>query len=222
MLISCDKEENPDAVSELLFECYNPKVDGLIIPELYEGIPLKCTKFYFDEEFSDNKKNWTTKSDDWISYKIQNGFYDIKTKDKFSYNFNVFLDDNTVPVKNYQIEIKVKLSQTSVNSRVFGITFNGNSWVYNFFGFNSDKIVFGSNSSQNSSVVSLNSKNNTNVNDFRIITVRNFEGITYMFLDKLLVFQSNSNNTSAELGYIVPQNSDVLFDYIKVIKWNKF
>lgn len=221
LIIGCGKEENPESIRAVLFDCYKKEIDGDLKPNEYNGLPWKCFGDYFNDDFTSNSGNWTIENKADYSYQISGGYYKLKSKNTTNWYTGINLTD-MANTGRFQIDVKMKLNQSaSMNSAM--------SLYFGEYGSLEYAMELGLYEDGRYHIRELRNKKyqpfiigpqNTLFNidgEFNLITVRMHDNILYFFLNENYLTKVQIGSfIGTSIGFSVPAMSEVFIDEIKV------
>lgn len=219
-LSACVKEENPAAISQLLFECYDPETFGPLEPARYTGFPTDCAFTLRTDDFS-GAIDWFERNDADYKLELSGGKYIMQAKQTGGF----YVRDNgnfERPVKNYQFEADVKIL-SSESGRTSGLCFgglNGFDGVYQFriSKEGSFEVRHLKNNQFLPDILPPTPSQAINSTGTNRLTVRNWQGAFYFFINGALVGQlPNLTAYGSELGFFVGPKSQIEVDNYELL-----
>ncbi len=222
-LSACLKEENPDAVRQLLFECYNTKSFGDLRPAEADGLPESCTSNLLNEPFDNNNIGWGEGSTQDYNFDLSGGIYQVQIK----YNGGWYIAkqfDQLASAENYQLDVRLRISDPGDTDPYSSVTWKGEGWEFLNFGIsNAQNFIIRERLSQSDGFKTWKAATFSDTirpGDWNVLSIRKFEGKTYFFINNVLVANlTGLPDFGNDTGFFLPGKSQTSFDDLLVKTW---
>lgn len=222
-LAACLKEENPDTIRQLLFECYNPKTFGDLRPEAAEGLPESCASILLNDLFDNNNIGWGEGNTVDYHFNITGGTYQVQVKVNGGW-YIARQFDQFAGAENYQLDVRLRINDPGDTDPYSSVTWKGEGWQFLNFGIsNAQNFTIRERLSQSDGFKIWKAATFSDAirpGDWNLLSIRKFEGTNYFFINNVLVASLQGlPEFGNDTGFFLPGKSQTSFDDLLMKTW---
>lgn len=222
-LSACLKEENPDPIRQLLFECYDATAFGALQPSVHNGLPETCVSTLAEEKFENNNRNWSETNNQDINFDLTGGIYQLQVKFPGGWYIGRQFEE-TADAENYQIDVLMRIDDPGDTDPFSSIVWKGENWKFLNFGINNAKqFIIRERLSQSDPFKIWQASTYSEAilpGQWNALSIRKYEGTTYFFINQVLVASlSGLPEYGNVFGFFLPGKSTTAVDDLVFKTW---